>query len=127
MLTYGKVNYTLYERAKQSKLSPDEVSQLVLANYRVTVRAGWDGKDAELIAIAHVMAVLHGALDVGGEWSIVPDENTSDIKAAEWAYLMGFEKNSASGSLICTMGAINHNTINHTTSQSKVALLKPVL
>jgi len=76
---------------------------------------GWDGRDAELVATAHVMAVLHGALDVGGEWRIVPDEDTSDLKPAERIFLLDFEKMSSNGSLICAMGAINHYTINHTT------------
>jgi len=66
------------------------------------------------------MAVLHGALDVGDEWRIVKNKDTSDIKPAERAFLMNFEKTSASGSLICAMGAINHYTINHMTGQGKL-------
>ena len=66
------------------------------------------------------MAVLHGALDVGDEWRIVKNKDTSDIKPAERAFLMNFEKTSASGSLICAMGGINHYTINHMTGQGKL-------
>jgi len=52
VLPYEK---TEYEKAKQSKLSSDEVSQLlVITNYRATVKASWDSRDAELIVLQHM-------------------------------------------------------------------------
>lgn len=86
---------------------------LVLANY-------WEDRAAELIASCHIMAVLLGALDAGGEWKVLDDFAVAEIKDHESRFLSGFDKIASSGSLLCAMGAINHSSINHTTGEGKL-------
>ena len=100
--------------------SEDELVLLVIANYRAAVTTGWEDKSADIVASAHVMAFLLGALEPGGEWKIVDDPDVTTLSSAEQAYLTKFEEIVHTGSLICSMGAINHYGINHTTGQAKL-------
>lgn len=91
-----------------------------LANYRAAIQVGWNDRDADIVAASHIMAFLLGAVEPGGEWRTVPDPDVQNVTAAEVAFLTNFEEVSRTGALICTMGAVNHYSINHTTGQGKL-------
>ena len=73
----------VYDHASQDQLNIDELTLLVVANIRAAFAAGWEDTDAELVACAHIMAFLLGAMDNGGEWRIVPDPDVTAISTAE--------------------------------------------
>ena len=75
---------------------------------------------ANLVASAHIMAFLLGALEPEGEWVIIDDPDVTSLNAAEVSFLGDFEAIASSGSLICAMGAVNHYAINHTTGQGRL-------
>lgn len=115
--THAGVSYT---GATQAALTSGDLGLLAVANLRAAIRAGWEERYARLVASAHVMAFLLGALESGGEWVIVDDPDVTSLTAVEVGFLNNFEEVASSGALICAMGAINHYTINHTTGQGKL-------
>jgi len=104
----------------QDALTSEDLGKLAIANLCAAVRAGWEEKYAHLVASAHVMAFLLGALESEGEWVIVNDPYVTQMTAAEVSFLNNFEEVASSGASICAMGAVNHYTINHTTGQGKL-------
>ena len=66
------------------------------------------------------MTFLFGALESEGEWVIVNDPDVAQLSALEVSYLEDFKEIASSGALICTMGAVNHYSINHTTGQGRL-------
>ena len=110
----------VYDHASQDQLTVDDVTLLVVANVRAALAAGWEDKDAELVACTHIMAFLLGAMDNGGEWRIVPDPDVTTITNVEKSLIERFDRVAHTGSLVCAMGAINHYSINHTTGQGRL-------
>lgn len=45
-----------------------------MANYRATCAAGWTDEYADVVAAMHIMAVLLGVLNPGGEWKIIDNK-----------------------------------------------------
>lgn len=120
-----RCNGWVYNKCKrrnveQDSLLPNDLAALVVANYHAAITAGWKDKAANIVAPAHVMAVLLGALEPSGECRIVDDRYMNNLTAAELAFLNAAEEMAHSGSLICFMGAVNHFSINHTTGQGKL-------
>lgn len=105
---------TTYVKAEQDQLTVDELTLLVVANIRSAVAAGWEGKDAELVASTHIMAFL-----LGGEWRVVDDPDVNTISVVEKDIMERFDRIAYTGSLVCAMGTINHYSINHTTGASR--------
>ena len=50
---------------QQGTLSSDKLGLLAVANYRAAVAAGWEERNTDLVASAHIMAFLLGALEPG--------------------------------------------------------------
>ena len=82
---------------KCDALSSDELGLLAIANIRAVMSAGWEDRNASLVASAHVMAFLLGALEAEGEWVIVDDPIVIALNVAELAFLNNFEINSKLG------------------------------
>ena len=80
----GKYTYTYrgiaHDVMRQAKLDAEDIASLVVTDYCACIEAGWDEAESELIVSAHVMAILVGAVDAGGEVVIVRDP---DLKSPE--------------------------------------------
>ena len=73
---WHKYNYGVKDigEPKCDALSSDELGLQAIANFfRAVMSAGWEDRNASLVASAHVMAFLLGALEAEGEWVIVDD------------------------------------------------------
>ena len=76
-----------YSLVGQAILTSDQLGLLAIANHRGAVRIGWDGREVDLVASAHIMAFLLGALESEGEWVIVDDPNVDVLSEAEQTFL----------------------------------------
>ena len=108
------------EGVRQTTLTSDQLGLLAIVNHRGAVRAGWEGREVDIVASAHIMAFVLGALEVEGEWVVVDDPNIDVLSEAEQIFLASFEEIAHSGSLVCAMGIVNHYSINHTTGQGRL-------
>ena len=116
----GEVSRRTATSAAVDKLEGKELVMLAMANYRSSAAAGWQGDDLKIVATTHIMAVIYGALEVKGEWTLCTDLNVTNVSVEEGEFLDSFDNLSSRGGLVCAMAAVNHHLINHTTGQSRL-------
>ena len=105
------------ENVQVDSLTDDDVANLVITNFWAAKKLDMDEELVPLYVAAHVMCIIMGAVDSGGEMVIVDDVNMSQVTEEEEDFLAGFAKIAPSGALLCAAGALNHYVLNHTTGQ----------
>ena len=86
-----------------------------MANCRAGLAAGYTEDSLALFTASHVMAVVLGAVEYGGE--VVICDTPTHFSPGEQEFIDNFHSIAPKGTLICAAAALNHYSINHTTGQ----------